>query len=181
MGSRREILTVGHSNHDEGEFVALLRSAGVELLVDVRANPRSRYPQFNRSALAGSLKGAGIDYVHLGAELGGRREPQPGSPNDAWGDGPFRGYADHMASDEFGSGLERLRELTGERRTAVMCAEADWTQCHRRMIADALVAGGARVLHLGPDGSLSEHELNEAAVEADGHLIYPEPQTSLDV
>jgi uncharacterized protein (DUF488 family) len=181
VGSRREILTVGHSNHEEREFLALLESASVELLADVRANPRSRYPQFNRSALAGSLKEAGIDYVHLGAELGGRREPVTGTPNDAWGDGPFRGYADHMASEEFAAGLERLRDLAAQRRTTVMCAEADWTQCHRRLIADALVAGGDRVLHLGPDGSLTEHELNESAVEADGHLIYPEPQTSLDV
>ncbi len=181
VGSRREILTVGHSNHDEGEFLALLRSAGVDLLVDVRANPRSRYPQFNRSALAGSLKGAGVDYEHLGAELGGRREPQPESPNDAWGDGPFRGYADHMASDDFSAGIERVRELSDGHRVAVMCAEADWTQCHRRLVADALVAGGDRVLHLGPDGSLTEHELNASAVQADGHLIYPEPQTSLDI
>ena len=178
---RNEILTVGHSNHEEAEFVELLRSAGVELLVDVRANPRSRYPQFNRSALAGALKEAGIDYEHLGAELGGRREPLSGSPNDAWGDGPFRGYADHMATEEFAAGIERLRELAGERRVAVMCAEADWTVCHRRLVADALVAAGDRVLHLGPDGSLTDHELHESAVESDGHLIYPEPQTSLDV
>ncbi|MGH2923056.1 MAG: DUF488 family protein [Solirubrobacterales bacterium] len=181
MATSVEILTVGHSNHGDGEFIALLQSAGVELLVDVRANPRSRHPQFNRSALAGALKEAGIDYVHLGAELGGRREPQRQSPNDAWEEGPSRGYADHMATDEFAAGIARLRELGAERRAILMCAEADWTRCHRRLIADALVAAGDRVLHLGPDGSLTEHELNESAVESDGRLVYPEPQTSLDV
>ena len=176
-----EILTVGHSNHEEREFLDLLQSAGVELLADVRANPRSRYPQFNHNDLAASAKAAGIDYVHLGQELGGRREPQPDSPNDALDDGPFRGYADHMASEAFAAGLRRMRELAASRRTVVMCAEADWRQCHRRLIADALVSGGDRVLHLGPDGSLSAHELTEAAVDQDGHLVYPEPQTSLDV
>jgi uncharacterized protein (DUF488 family) len=86
-----------------------------------------------------------------------------------------------MASDDFSAGIERVRELSDGHRVAVMCAEADWTQCHRRLVADALVAGGDRVLHLGPDGSLTEHELNASAVQADGHLIYPEPQTSLDI
>ena len=181
MTSGEEILTIGHSNHEEGSFIELLQGAGVALLADVRANPRSRYPQFNRSALAGSLKEAGIDYVHLGEQLGGRREARPDSPNRALPEGPFRGYADHMASEEFGEGLTLLRERAADRRTAIMCAEADWTQCHRRLIADALVAEGARVIHLGPDGSLSEHELGESAVEQGGHLTYPERQTSLDV
>jgi uncharacterized protein (DUF488 family) len=181
VGSGKEILTFGHSNHEEGTFLALLRGAGVELVADVRVNPRSRYPQFNRSALAGSLKEAGIDYVHLGEQLGGRREPAPDSPNDAWEEGWFRGYADHMASEGFAEGLARLEQLVTERRTALLCAEADWRRCHRQLIADALVIGGDRVLHLGPDGSLSEHELTESAVEQNGHLTYPEAQTSLDV
>jgi uncharacterized protein (DUF488 family) len=86
-----------------------------------------------------------------------------------------------MASEDFSEGLTRLRELAAGKRVAVMCAEADWTQCHRRLIADALVSDGLRVLHLGPDGSLSEHELHEAAARENGHLVYPEPQTSLDV
>ena len=160
----------------------LLRGAGVELLVDVRQNPRSRYEHFNRSSLAGAMVASGIGYEHMGAELGGRREPAPDSPNDAWEDEAFRGYADHMASAEFADGLSRLREMAAERRTAIMCAEGDWTVCHRRLIADALVADGARVLHLGPGGSLAAHELNDdAVVGSDGSITYPEPQTSLDV
>jgi uncharacterized protein (DUF488 family) len=181
MAPGTEILTVGHSNHEERDFIELLRGAGVELLVDVRQNPRSRYQHFNRSPLAGSLKAAGIGYEQLGAELGGRRTPAEGSPNKAWKDEAFRGYADHMASPEFAAGLARLRELGSSNRVAVMCAEADWTQCHRRLISDALVSGGGRVLHLGPDGSLAEHELNEAAVIDGESITYPAIQTSLDV
>ena len=177
----REVLTVGHSNHEDGEFIELLRGAGVELIADVRANPRSRYPQFNRSALAGTMKAVGIGYAPLGADLGGRREPAPDSPNTALPEGPFRGYADHMATDRFTAGLEMLESLADERRTAVMCAEADWTRCHRRLIADALVSRGWRVLHLAANGRLEAHELPEFAVVENGVVTYPEPQTSLGI
>ena len=181
MGSGEEILTVGHSNHSERAFLELLQGAGVETLVDVRRNPRSRYEHFNRSALAGSLQAAGIDYVHLGEQLGGRREPLPGSANKAWEDEAIRGYADHMASEEFAAGLARLEQLAGEQRVAIMCAEGDWHHCHRRLIADALAVRGHRVLHLGPDGALAEHELTETAIVAGDSITYPEIQTSLDV
>jgi uncharacterized protein (DUF488 family) len=175
----KEILTVGHSNHEERRFTDLLGAAGVELIADVRANPRSRYPQFNRSALAASLEGAGIGYVHLGAELGGRREPAAGSPNDGWQQPWFRGYADHMGSPEFAAGLARLEQLADRTRTAVMCAEADWHHCHRRLIADVLLTHGWRVLHLDGDGRTWEHELTDFAVVANGVVTYPERQTSL--
>jgi uncharacterized protein (DUF488 family) len=181
MGSGEEILTVGHSNHEEQHFLELVREAGVELIADVRANPRSRYPQFNRSALAGTMKAAGIGYAPLGADLGGRREPQPGSVNTAVPDGPFRGYADHMATDSFQAGLEMLESLARERRTAVMCAEGDWQHCHRRLLADVLTARGWRVLHLGPDGTLVPHEMTDSAVVEGGRVTYPEPQTSLGI
>jgi uncharacterized protein (DUF488 family) len=178
-GHPSEILTVGHSNHEEGEFLELVRGAGVELVADVRANPRSRYPQFNRSALAGTMKAAGIGYAPLGAELGGRREPAPDSINTALEEGAFRGYADHMGSEQFEAGLGMLEDLARERRTAVMCAEADWTRCHRRLLADALMVRGWRVLHLGPAGSLTPHELTDFAVVENGQISYPARQTSL--
>jgi uncharacterized protein (DUF488 family) len=181
MASEGEILTVGHSNHSEGEFLELVRGAGVELIADVRANPRSRYPQFNRSALAGTMKAAGVGYAPLGADLGGRREPLADSANTALENGPFRGYADHMATPQFRAGLEMLESLARERRTAVMCAEADWRRCHRRLIADALTVRGWRVLHLETTGALTLHELSAAAVLDDGVVTYPEPQTSLGV
>jgi uncharacterized protein (DUF488 family) len=179
--SGKEILTVGHSNHEETAFLELLRAGGVELLVDVRANPRSRYPQFNRSALAASLKEAGIDYLEMGEQLGGRRASRPDSPNLALPEGAFRGYADHMASEAFADGIAHLQELAGERRTAVMCAEADWRHCHRRLIADALVARGWRVLHLGERGAIEEHELTEFAQRDGQRLTYPARQTSLGI
>ncbi|HET9121170.1 MAG TPA: DUF488 domain-containing protein [Solirubrobacterales bacterium] len=181
MASEGEILTVGHSNHEEGVFLDLVRGAGIELIADVRANPRSRYPQFNRSALAGTMKAAGIGYAPLGADLGGRREPLPESINTALEAGPFRGYADHMGTAGFLAGLEMLESLAKERRTAVMCAEADWHRCHRRLLADALAARGWSVLHLEPTGALTPHQLSDLAVVEDGLVTYPEPQTSLGV
>jgi uncharacterized protein (DUF488 family) len=180
---RGEILTVGHSNHEERPFIELLSGAGVTLLADVRANPRSRYQHFNRSPLAASLAAAGIAYEQLGQELGGRRTPEDVSPNDGWSDDAFRGYADHMATPEFEAGLERLEGLASDPpdggTAAVMCAEADWTQCHRRLVADALLERGWRVRHLGPDGSLADHELTPFAAREQGRLVYPAQQTSL--
>jgi uncharacterized protein (DUF488 family) len=181
VASGNEILTVGHSNHEERAFLELLRGAGVELLADVRVNPRSRYPQFNRSALAGLMKASGIGYAPLGADLGGRREALPDSVNTALEDGPFRGYADHMASDQFEAGLGMLEDLAGDRRTTIMCAEAEWRRCHRRLISDALIVRGWRVLDLGPDGSLTPHELDERAVVDRDRITYPARQTTLGV
>jgi uncharacterized protein (DUF488 family) len=154
--------------------VALLRDQGVAALADVRASPGSRrLPQFNRGLLERTLPERGLAYVHL-PELGGRRRPVPGSPNTGWEVEAFRGYADHMASDEFAHGLARLEELASARPTAVMCAEALWWRCHRRLIADRLTAAGWAVWHIGTDGRQSEHRLAEAAVvRSDGTIVYP--------
>jgi uncharacterized protein (DUF488 family) len=176
-----EILTVGHSNHEEQDFLELLRGAGVELIADVRANPRSRYPQFNRSALAGTMKASGIGYAPLGADLGGRRVPAANSVNQGWDVEAFRGYADHMASEQFEAGLGMLEDLARDRRTAAMCAEADWTRCHRRLLSDVLTVRGWLVLHLGPTGSYTPHELTEFAVVEGGVVTYPAQQTSLGI
>jgi uncharacterized protein (DUF488 family) len=180
MASEGEILTVGHSNHEERGFVELLRGAGVELIADVRRYPGSRrQPHFERTALAAVLLEAGIGYRWLGESLGGRRRPSPESVNGAWESDQFRGYADHMASDEFAGGLAELEALAREQRVAAMCAEAWWVRCHRRLIADALTARGWRVLHLGANGRLEPHELTAFAVVEDGNVTYPEVQTSL--
>ena len=181
-GDRSELLTVGHSNHEEADFLELLRGAGVELVVDVRRHPSSRrLPHFERSALAASLKEAGIGYEWMGEDLGGRRRPRPASVNDAWDDEQARGYADHMGSEEFARALSELERLGAARRTAVMCAEADWHHCHRRLISDALLARGGRVLHLRETGALEQHELTEFARAENGVVTYPAAQTSLDV
>jgi uncharacterized protein (DUF488 family) len=182
MAPDEEILTVGHSNHDEGAFLELLRGAGVELLADVRRYPGSRrQAHFERTALAAVLLEAGINYRWLGESLGGRRKPLVDSPNGAWESPQFRGYADHMASEEFASGLAELEELGHDQRVAVMCAEAWWVRCHRRLIADALKARGSRVLHLESNGRLTEHQLTDFAAVEDDRVTYPAQQTSLGI
>jgi uncharacterized protein (DUF488 family) len=173
------MFTVGHSTHALDAFVALLRGAGVEAVADVRRYPGSRRsPWFAREALAASLPGEGIEYVHL-EPLGGRRSVVPGSPNGGWDNAAFQAYADHMATPEFAAGLAQLERLARRRATAVMCAEATWWRCHRRLIADALVVRGWTVRHIGPDGGLTDHELTDFAVVEPGTLTYPPVQTEL--
>ena len=184
-------LTVGHSTHAPGDFLALLDGAGVGALADVRRFPGSRrHPHFGREALAGALAEAGIAYAHL-PELGGRRAPAPDSPNAGWQVAGFRGYADHLRSEEFAAGRARLEALVactrdgGEasprggrapRLTAIMCAEAQWWRCHRRLVADVMVLAGHDVAHLMPDGRLIEHEPPPFAVRGeDGLPLYPGP------
>lgn len=177
------IWTVGHSNRTLKDFVTLLRSHHIELLADVRRFPGSRrYPHFNQEALAPALKEAEIDHIHF-VELGGRRRPKPDSPNSAWRNEAFRGYADYMETEEFRRGIERLVTEARKRPTAIMCAEALWWQCHRSMIADYLKAAGAQVLHiLGPQKT-EEHRFSEPAQIVDRKLTYHrihEPELALD-
>src|SRR5919108_1262610 len=173
------IFTIGHSTHEPDALVDLLRRARIELLVDVRRFPSSRrYPWFNRAELERSLAAAGIEYEHMEA-LGGRRDPAPDPPNSGWRVGQSRGYADHMASEEFEEALGRLIGMADERRAAVMCAEAQWWRCHRRLLSDALVARGIDVVHLNARGRPQPHELTEFAVVESGRLSYPPAQAEL--
>jgi uncharacterized protein (DUF488 family) len=176
------IYTVGHSTRSLDELTGLLEAAHVRELVDVRSVPRSRrHPQFEGQALASSLPIHGIAYVHEGA-LGGFRRPRPGSPNTGWEHAAFRGYADHMASAEFHGALTRLQARGREHATYLMCAEAQWWRCHRRLIADALVIRGWRVLHLGLHTTTVEHELTPFAVLGEDHtLTYPALQAELEL
>jgi uncharacterized protein (DUF488 family) len=176
----KAIYTVGHSTRSSEELLALLREVAVERLADVRAFPSSRrHPQFNRDALAGWLGEAGIEYRHMPG-LGGRRSPVPGSPNGGWREVAFQGYADHMRSAEFDDALAALEAAAREAPTAIMCAEAVWWRCHRRLIADALVARGWRVEHLGIGEGRAVHELTEfAVVGPEGGLTYPPAQGTL--
>ena len=137
-------------------------------------------PWFNREVLSSELPARGVGYAHLPA-LGGRRRPAPDSPNAGWQVEAFRGYADHMASPQFGEGMEELETLARGRATTVMCAEALWWRCHRRLIADALTASGGEVMHIAPDGALTLHELTPFAVEEPGGLVYPPAQARLDL
>jgi uncharacterized protein (DUF488 family) len=154
----------------------LLTEQGVQLLVDVRRYPASRrHPQFSRDALAASLAGAGIGYVHE-PDLGGRRAARPDSQHTAWRVEAFRGYADYMESPEFAAALERLMRRAAETSTAILCAEAVPWRCHRRLISDALVARDIEVLHILGPGRAEPHELDpNARVLADGRLLYAGP------
>ena len=174
------VYTVGHSTRTLDELVAVVEQAGVRELIDVRLLPRSRrHPHLAGEALARSLPARGIAYAHE-PRLGGFRRPRAGSPNSGWEHPAFRGYADHMASPEFLAGLARLQQLARERTACVMCAEAQWWRCHRRLIADALLVRGWRVLHLGLASTPLVHELTPFAVVGPAHaLTYPAPQGEL--
>jgi uncharacterized protein (DUF488 family) len=172
--------TIGHSTRSEEELLELLGDADVKLVADVRAYPSSRrHPQFGHDAMVGWLADAGIRYMHLPG-LGGRRDPVPGSPNGGWRERAFQGYADHMTTHEFQEALAELEASARQVGTAIMCAEAVWWRCHRRLISDALVALGWRVEHLGIGEGRAVHELPSfAAVGPDGLLTYPPQQGSL--
>lgn len=175
------LLTIGHSTLEGADFIASLRAQDVKLLADVRRHPASRrVPWTNAAALEPLLAESGIGYQHLEG-LGGRRAPLAGSPNSGWRNPQFRGYADHMASPEFADALERLLLLAAERRTAVMCAEAQWWRCHRRLLSDALVARGVEVLHLSARGDVERHELTPFAIVERGRLTYPPAQATLEL
>ncbi|HEX2618094.1 MAG TPA: DUF488 domain-containing protein [Flavobacteriales bacterium] len=167
------IWTIGHSTHTAEHFLTLLQQANIELLADVRRYPGSRRLPWTLSAtLAETLAGQGIGYLHMPA-LGGRRQAHTDSINTAWRNAGFRGYADHMGTEEFTVALEKLKEMALAHRTAIMCAERHWTQCHRGLIADRLKAEGWTVLHILPDRIL-EHVYTEPAHIVDGRLTYGE-------
>jgi uncharacterized protein (DUF488 family) len=180
VSGRPIVWTVGHSTLQPAELLALLRGAGVGAIADVRRHPGSRrLPWFNADALRETLHAEGLGYAHLPA-LGGRRTRHPGSGNGGWENASFQGYADHMETPEFAEGLDHLEALARQAPTAVMCAEAPWWRCHRRMIADAMLAAGWEVLHVMPGGRTTEHELTPFAVRGeDGRLRYPPQQLSL--
>ena len=137
-------------------------------------------PHFNAAELERALGESGIVYRHF-PELGGRRDPARDSRNRGWRVGQFQGYADHMASEEFERGLERLLALAGEPRTAIMCAEAQWWRCHRRLLSDALLVRGLMVVPLGARDGGQRHELTPFAVVDGDRVTYPPAQARLEV
>ncbi len=156
------LLTVGHGTLGQDELAALLVGAGIEVLVDVRTAPGSRrHPHVARSALEVWVPAAGVEY-RWERRLGGWRKAQPDSPNVALRNDGFRGYADYMRTAPFWEALDSVLATAAARRTAVMCSEAVYWRCHRRLLSDAAVlARGAEVLHLGHDGRLTPHRLTE--------------------
>jgi uncharacterized protein (DUF488 family) len=175
------LYTIGHSTHPIERVLELLWKHHIGAVADVRIHPGSRrLPQFNQADLDEALAAESIRYVHFPG-LGGRRRPQPGTPNTGWETEAFRGYADHMGTPEFQDGIEGLLALAAERVTVVMCAEALWWRCHRRLLSDALVVRGRSVRHVGADGRLTEHKLTPFAVVDGTRLTYPPAQQSLNV
>jgi uncharacterized protein (DUF488 family) len=169
--------TIGHSVRPLGDFVDLLKSADVGLAVDVRAIPRSRTnPQYNEDTLPGSLMAFDIGYRHI-AELGGRRGRQsdvPRTTNAFWQNESFHNYADYAMGDDFHLALGRLRHLGHSERCAIMCAETLWWQCHRRIIADYLIAAGEAVFHILRHDHVERALMTPAAkFGADGAVTYP--------
>ncbi|MGH7097101.1 MAG: DUF488 family protein [Stellaceae bacterium] len=171
------ILTIGHSTRGLVEFVGLLRESGAALLADVRSFPRSRAnPQFNAETLAPALAVERIGYRHLPALGGrrGRRRDAPPSPNTLWQMAAFRNYADYAMTEPFRAGLAELLMLARAQRTAMMCAEAVWWRCHRRIIADYLLARGIPVAHImGPGKIVAATPTPGAQSQADGTVLYP--------
>jgi uncharacterized protein (DUF488 family) len=170
------VRTVGHGTLEASAFVDLVVRAGIELVVDVRRYPGSRrHPHFGSAEMAVWLESSGVGYRWLPA-LGGRRRPSPGSVNVALRNPQFRAYGDHMATDEFTTGVRELVGLAADRPTAVMCSETVWWRCHRRLLADHLVlVEGVTVEHLFPDGRLTPHPVTPGGRRAGGHVVYDTP------
>jgi len=172
----RKLWTIGHSNREWAVFAGMLAEARIEVLVDVRRFAGSRRnPQFSGESMANALPREGIEYLPL-PELGGRRKPRPDTRNTAWRNDSFRGYADYMETEQWQGARNRLAQLAQSRRTAIMCAEALWWQCHRGLIADDFKAQGWDVLHLTGAGRSEPHPYTAAARLLDGRLDYSDPE-----
>src|SRR5215204_2717044 len=170
------VYTIGHSTRTLEDFVTLVSGAGIQRIVDVRAFPMSRrHPHFNREHLSARLEAAGLNYCHM-PQLGGRRSARRGhaSRNGLWRVDAFRNYADYAETPEFGLAIDELEALARETATAFMCAEAVWWQCHRRLIADYMLARGWHVVHIVAPGNITDAVLTPGAIVHDDRtLSYP--------
>ena len=167
------VLTIGHSTRELSDFIHLLQAHGVTKIADVRSVPRSRHnPQFNQDTLPDALQTAGIGYVHLPG-LGGLRHAHADSPNLAWRNASFRGYADYMQTDAFAENLEQLIGLAKQGHIALMCAEAVPWRCHRSLIADALTVRGIPVEDIMSPTHRQPHTLTPWARVDGSRITYP--------
>jgi uncharacterized protein (DUF488 family) len=174
------LFTIGHSTRTAEELIALLREVGVTLLVDIRTVPRSRFnPQFNTDVLPETLAAAGIGYRHFPALGGLRHRPKgaPPSPNGLWQSEAFQAYADYAMTAPFRDALDELRGHSQDHVCAIMCAEAVWWRCHRRIVADYLLAAGDAVEHIMGEGKIEPATLTPGAEpQPDGTILYPAAQ-----
>jgi uncharacterized protein (DUF488 family) len=167
-----DVWTLGHSTRELDEFLDVLDVHRIEAVLDIRRYPGSRrLPHFEHTALAASLEARNINYQWL-PSLGGRRRPAPDSPNVGWRHPAFRGYADHLATEEFAGGLFELLTIAGGLRSAILCAEVLWWRCHRRLVADVLTSLGERVWHIRGVERPSLHQVRRPARVVGGALTY---------
>jgi uncharacterized protein (DUF488 family) len=176
MGEPFPIFTIGHSTRSIPEFVDLLRSGPADLVVDVRTVPKSRRnPQYNEDVLGEELAPYQLGYrriAGLGGLRGKSRDVAP-QVNGYWQNQSFHNYADYALSEDFEAALEELLDVSRERRCAIMCAEAVWWRCHRRIIADYLLERGREVFHLMGDAKVEPARLTPGARLEDGKISYP--------
>jgi uncharacterized protein (DUF488 family) len=174
---KRPFFTIGHSNRSLEEFVELLREADIALVADIRTVPRSRTnPQFNKDTLPEALRSFDIGYEHMAAlgGLRGKTRTVPEDVNGFWTNESFHNYADYALSTQFHAGLEHLVAEGRERRSAMMCSEAVWWRCHRRIVVDHLIARGETVFHMMGRGRLEPAHLTPGAViQPGGSIVYP--------
>ena len=167
------LYTIGHSTHPIETFLGLLTRHEIAMLADVRSFPSSRrWPQFNQDQLKVSVEGAGIAYKWFKVLGGRRRSEVHDSPHQAWEHAAFRSYADYADTAQFAAGVDELSAGVAEQRTAIMCSEGLWWQCHRRIIADHITMRGWHVMHIMPTGKLVAHALPKFARIVEGRLIY---------
>lgn len=171
--TQKTLYTIGHSTRTLEELVDILKAHGVKVLADVRSIPRSRHvPQFNHDILEKTLPGLGIEYVPM-LDLGGRRHTRKDSPNGAWRNASFRGYADYMQTPEFEAGIRRLMKIAAKSPTAIMCAEAVPWRCHRSLIGDAMLVRGWKVLDLMGVDKVTAHKMTPFAKVNGLAITYP--------
>jgi len=169
----RIVKTIGHGTRSLAELIDIFRSEGIQRVVDVRSIPRSRHnPQFNADTLPVALATIGIDYIHM-PSLGGLRRPGKDSPNGAWRNASFRGFADYMLTEEFSKAMEDLQKMICLQTVVLMCAETLPWRCHRSLIADALTANGQQVQEILGKGHRQRHNLTPWAHVEEGHVRYP--------
>ena len=173
------VWTIGHSTRTLEEFLALLAAYSIQAIADVRHFPGSRHvPQFAREQFTPALAAHGIGYAWFEA-VGGRRPAHKDSPNTAWRNASFRGYADYMATPAFAAGFASLLAYCAQQRTALMCAEAVWWRCHRSLVSDVLKLRGIEVIHIMDATHSTEHPYTSPARIVDGELSYAPAQADL--
>lgn len=176
---QKTIYTIGHSTRTLEEFITILKSFKIELLIDIRSYPGSkRLPHFNKENLQQVLPEHQINYKHF-SQFGGRRKALKISKNTAWKNDAFRGYADYMETEEFKNGINKLEDLASESQTAYMCSEAVWWRCHRSLVSDYLKWKGWNVIHIMGENKSEEHPYTSPAKIVEGQLTYEIDQQRL--